>query len=483
MEYAGRRPYGDIYVTPTTALDNLSNKIYVEHKQQQAQRQAENKALDDEFAKNVTGIRDPDVDELTKKYGDFKMARMEALSKGNKITPQDQLNLLRKKADVFQLINKSKQEREQEKNALLDIAKNPDKYNEDARYVMSTRMKLPTNGLQVEVKDPATGQVVKRDLSDIDSNIRYQGGTTDFTKAKAAARGQLQAKGAPIEEVIDNGLSKKITSYKGINGPADIAGTLLEAANGSVKGRDFVYQHPFTDEEANDIITKFEQYKKTPQYQAAYSNAQDIPMTLMATPKGRTAALMAMKESMANPPVATSKTEPVYGARQNQKNAEWDRRNKLTYGQSLAKIRLNNQNRKQGLPDEDTGYLSDNVADEVGEKLTISANGKQQDKIVVWVDKVDPARLDIITGKDKSKGRPVGVKPITFKDGRKAFYVDPETGDWEGDKGQTISRERVKDDYIKSVSPTKFKVQVGTKGAEKRNTPAPPALKDPLKLF
>ncbi len=103
------------------------------------------------------------------------------------------------------------------------------------------------------------------------------------------------------------------------------------------------------------------------------------------------------------------------------------------------------------------------------------------------MDDVDPARLNIITGKDLSK-KNVGVKPIPIKqpDGKMklGYYQDAGTGDWEGENGQKISRERVKDDYIKTVSPTKFKVQAGTKASE--NTKDKKATKpkaDPLGLF
>jgi len=46
------------------------------------------------------------------------------------------------------------------------------------------------------------------------------------------------------------------------------------------------------------------------------------------------------------------------------------------------------------------------------------------------------------------------------------YYVDQNTGDWEGADGQKISREAVKDRYIQSKAGTKFKAQSGTKASE-----------------
>ena len=53
MQYAGRRPYGDIYVTPTTAADALSAKLYAEHQKEQQQQALELKGLDNMFVRNT----------------------------------------------------------------------------------------------------------------------------------------------------------------------------------------------------------------------------------------------------------------------------------------------------------------------------------------------------------------------------------------------------------------------------------------------
>jgi len=174
------------------------------------------------------------------------------------------------------------------------------------------------------------------------------------------------------------------------------------------------------------------------------------------------------------------KTVPSIDAR----NKEWDRRNEIAFGQSMAKIAAN---KAAGKVDEVVDYLSDEVANDAGENTTVELGGKKREVIVVYTDKVDPQRLDIITGRDLSK-KQVGVNPIPIKqvDGKvkMGYYVDPGTGDWEGDGGQKISRERVKDDYINKKAASKFKASAGTKGSE--NTKKPKVSKpksDPLKLF
>ena len=122
-------------------------------------------------------------------------------------------------------------------------------------------------------------------------------------------------------------------------------------------------------------------------------------------------------------------------------NKEWDRRNKITFGQSMAKIAAN---KAAGLPPEDLGYLSDEVAAEVGQDLEVELGGKRTQRRVIFVDDVDPERLNLIIGKDPSKPMQSGVKAIPIKvpqpDGsvivKKGYYQDLNTGDWEGNNGQ-----------------------------------------------
>lgn len=176
-------------------------------------------------------------------------------------------------------------------------------------------------------------------------------------------------------------------------------------------------------------------------------------------------------------PVTSSKekSQQDIGAVQSAKNKEWDRRNRITFGQSMQKIAAN---KAAGLPPEELGNVADEVAAEVGKDLEVEFKGKKSTRRVVFVDDVDPERLNLIIGKDPSKPMQSGVKAIPIKvpqpDGtvivKKGYYVDYNTGDWEGDNGQKISRERVKDSYINKYAPTKFKAKAGTKGAEQKQT-------------
>jgi len=113
-------PYGDVYTIPTNTIDGIANRIYQEQKIREQQKLQQDKALDDEFAKNVAGVKSADIPEITSAYNEFKQAHINLQKKGQKDTPQDQMDVMLKKAAAFQAINASKEEKERVKNAIIE---------------------------------------------------------------------------------------------------------------------------------------------------------------------------------------------------------------------------------------------------------------------------------------------------------------------------------------------------------------------------
>jgi hypothetical protein len=72
-------PYGDAYLVGTPAIDRMSQQLYAEQKQRELIRQKQGAALDEEFAKNVANVRDVDVPEITKRYGEWKTANQQLI--------------------------------------------------------------------------------------------------------------------------------------------------------------------------------------------------------------------------------------------------------------------------------------------------------------------------------------------------------------------------------------------------------------------
>jgi hypothetical protein len=110
--------FGDIFTPNTSYTDRAAAQLYAEQKQREAKQQQLNAALDDEFSKNLAGIRDADIPELTQKYTNWKLANIRAMKQKGGISPQQQMDLLRGKADMYDTINGSKWQKQwEEENA------------------------------------------------------------------------------------------------------------------------------------------------------------------------------------------------------------------------------------------------------------------------------------------------------------------------------------------------------------------------------
>lgn len=486
--YAGQTPYGDIYRMPTSAIDTIAARIYQEQKMREQQKLQQDKALDDEFARNVAGVKSADIPEITKAYSDFKQAHINLQRKGQKVTPQDQMDLMMKKAAAFQAINASKEDKARLAQYTAEVKSDKKGvFDPNAHNMISSMLNTPTS---------------QRKL-DEDGNIKYKYAMPNLDKEIMYAT--KRDDGADFELTVgvdpNDPLKDKKEVYKRVNPPNVFYDRLFTQLGTRSDNRNFTraVMDNITDEELEKLRIRYETKTKDPKFIALYGEVKPFPESAGNTELGQAVAIKTMQavdaiplEKVGEKSVLNADRNKLRGVSdkidtEGRANKEWDRRNKITYGQSLAKIRLNNQNKKEGLPTEDTGYVSDEVAAENGEIVNVATWGSPEDKrTVVYVDKVDPERLDMIIGRDLSK-KQLGVSPVDIN-GRKGYFVDPSSGDWEGAKGQKISREAAKDRYIKNVSPTKFKVQVGTKASENTkgkapaNKPIVKPKKDPLGL-
>jgi hypothetical protein len=488
MSFQNRSAYGEIFQIPTNYIDGIANKVWQEQKIREQQKLQQDKALEDEFAKNVAGVKSSDIPDITKAYSDFKQAHINLQKKGQKATPQDQMDVMIKKANAFQAIAVSKEDKERIKQRLLEVkADKKGIYNPDAHTTLSEMLNTPTS---------------QRKLDEDDDRLKYKYAMPNIDKEIANAAGKGQEIEISVGVDDKDPLKDKVEVYKTINPPNVFYNNLFTGLASRSDNKGFIRStmDKYTDEEKNDLRTAYEARIADPKFKALYGETKPFPESAANTELGQATALKTM-EAVVNLPIEKIKDKSVLNAdrnkargvsdkidAENRANREWDRRRPLRFADSMALMKAN---KAANLPPTDTGYLSDEVAAQYGQPQKVRLNGVERDVNVIYVDDVDPARLDIITGKDLSKKK-LGVKPIPIKqaDGKVRFgyYQDAGTGDWEGEEGQKISRERVKDDYIKTVSPTKFKVQAGTKASEntKGNTPtSKPAAKpkkDPLGL-
>ena len=454
-------PFGDVYFVNTPYLDKVSDRLYNEERQRKLQEEKDAKILDDEFAKNMAGIRDADVPELAKAYGDWKIAN-KFLIKNKSATPEQQLEVLRKKADMYKIISESKAFRDQEKAYGADIIKNNKKYKKDAGVGMTGILRTPVSKMR--------GQ-------DVFTPLRYEGNLTNF--ADLLKKSQGIAKDITEErEDNPNGLETRVTRGKRFNNAKEYADILLGGVADRQADDDFVRTYGDISPESFELTKQhYDLMMQDPVIARRFGNPE--PFREPKSEAEKTAQYMGMVYALQNTPTVKSTIEPNWQGRFKAKNAEWAKRNRITFGQSMAKIAAN---KEAGKPLESVGYLSDEVAAEVGEvaslppvvanKLSLDPNVEYT---IVYEDKVDPERMMLIKGGKKDnygfiRGGVPGID-IQQPNGkvRKAYIVNTGTGDWIGEDAQPISRERVRDEYINKVSPTKFKAQIGTKASENTN--------------
>ena len=412
-------PTGEAFIVRTPYLDKVANDLRKEELQRQAQYNANSKALDDDFLKNVAGIRDADVPQLVSKYGDYKNLWKQLNKKGSSISPEQQLELLRKKADILTHISKSKQEKENEELAVKDLTKNPNNFEGNAHQFLIERRKLPVTQMQVDVPNPM-GKSFKMDMSDIYGNILYRGNNTDFTPVLKKAEGQLQPRGKTIEVKSPDGLTTTLTTFKAPNSTSEYLELLHNGVKGSRGERDFLMKHQYDDNEAQQIIDNYTKLRQTPEFQNAYPNEPEIPASMMLTPLGRSMALASMEHSITHPPVAIigkpfNNTGAVMDKRREEGMADWKIKNQITNQQKKERIQLNNSGRV---------YTIENVP------LSVRNNSYTEPSVygdyqVSDATKLSEGQMEDIFGKKGGKFGERPYKPIETN-GKKLIKVLPE---------------------------------------------------------
>lgn len=289
MPYEGRSPYGDIFVIPTTAIDNIANRLYAEQRQRELQKQQDNKMLDEEFSRNIAGVKSADIGELTGAYNDFKQTHI-GLQKRGRITPQDNMQLLLKKARVNEIINASKEDKERIKQYGLAVKGDTKrKYNTDAAGKITKWLNTPTS---------------KRDFTKDEDELVYKYSFPDLTKIVNDAVGKGKEVKVPTGiKSVKGDLYDDKEVYSATNTPNQIYNSLY-AGLGSRNDHDNfsrVVQNELTPEEINGLKTLYFAKINDPKYKAIYGEVQPFPESAGNTDLGKAVAIKTMQAVVATP--------------------------------------------------------------------------------------------------------------------------------------------------------------------------------------
>lgn len=275
-----RFPFGDAFIFNTPHIDQLSNQLYQEQRQKEAYQEQQNKSLDDEFSRNLTGIRDADIGKLTQAYGDFKQANMQAIKNKN-ITPQQQLDVLRKKANVYDVINQSKARKEWETGIGKQIM--TDKkgmYADDAHQWLIQMMKTPYDQVN----------------PDEDQKLLYQYTVPNLDKQIKDAQGKPSPVEIPLGQSKTDPLKDDKEVYNVGNSPDKFASKLLEGVMATNEGKNFtgLMNNKYDDAQLEDLKNRYAAKVNDPKFISVYGKPQPLPVS--DTDLGKAVGIRTMEE-------------------------------------------------------------------------------------------------------------------------------------------------------------------------------------------
>lgn len=282
-------PYGDVYTIPTSTVDGIANRLYQEQRVREQQKLQQDKALDDEFAKNIAGVKSIDIPDITKAYNDFKQAHIALQKKGQKATPQDQMDVMVKKANAFSEIAASKEDKEYWATRAKD-GKNNKRYNPNYQTVISEGLNTPTKNR-------------KRDLDD--DRLLYQYAMPNIDKWVLNAVGKGQE--VPIEVGTDpnDPLKNKKEIYKTINPPNTFYNNLFNGIGSSPDNEGFtrfMLDKAYTDDEKEKLKIAYAIKTQDPKFKKLYGEVEPFPASAANTELGQAVALKTM-EAFVNLPI------------------------------------------------------------------------------------------------------------------------------------------------------------------------------------
>ena len=319
MQYAGRRPYGDIYVTPTTAADALSAKLYAEHQKEQQQQALELKGLDDMFVRNVSQLRDEDVPDFTQSYENYKRKKINLLKGGlaGKDRIAAEMDAQRELASAWKILNDSKQTKKALEDYTKKLALKPDDHYEEAPTLIAMTNGVPTKAFGTLMRpdpnreiDPATGQIKMVPFNPLDYNSYVdRGNVANWQPLIQKAVGQLTERNTLSKDYADEQglvLGKEITPIKATESPVNYYNSLASAMAGTGRGRHFnnTFKNSYGEEEANNLISAYNKNVAENELwkQAWGEQGLKIPQEALLSPSTRTLALNTMAYALTHQP-------------------------------------------------------------------------------------------------------------------------------------------------------------------------------------
>lgn len=340
--FSNRGAYGDIYSVPTSAIDNIATRLVREQQQRELEKRQADKVLEDEFGKNVAGVKSADIPEITQGYNRYKQAHIALQKKGNKATPQDQMNFMIEKQNVFSQIAASKEEKERVKTIGGEV-----KADKKGRFILGASQKL------AERLNKPTSQIKEEDW-DLQNKYSFP----DLAKVTATWLGKPEKVNVPTgAKSIKGDLYDDELVLQKYNHPNKIYENAFLEVSTRPDRQNFerVVLDSLTDEEKEKVKTDYFARISSPEFKRIYGEVQPFPESAAKTELGEAVALTTMGmvnnmplkevdiESKPNQTAIKDRNMVDWKDKQAELFEWWKKKNAITFPQSLAKIRLNKQ--------------------------------------------------------------------------------------------------------------------------------------------
>lgn len=407
MYHPQSQGYGDIFRVNTSHIDEMANRLYAQQKQKEALQRQGDANLDNEFAKELVGIKKADIPEVTQAWAKFKQAHINNQKKGAKATPDDQYAVLQEKANFFTSLAASKQEKERVKNLIAEKkADKKGRFKLGADATINKILNTPTSQIKPEDDAELYNQYSFPELPKVAANMMGKPVEMKLATGKPSAKGDLYD---------DENVYQKFNSPNKMfeNGFAEIS-TRPDREN-----YERVVLDSLDDKEKEDLTVRYLAKINSPEFKAIYGDVQPFPQSAEKTELGKAVALSVMS-AVDKLPVQPLRTEskPNTGAIMDKRRQEgmedWLKKNRIVDQQKKARIILNNQGKQYEIDNVPLKIKSASVV------LPTPQGGVQATDVTDWPE----AELDDVLGSKRDKYGVRLNKPIEVQ-GKKYIKIVP----------------------------------------------------------
>lgn len=388
MQYAGRSPYGEIYTTPTTAVDNIAKRLYAEKQQRDLQQRQDAKMLDDEFGKNLANVKSVDIPEIVSKYNKFKQAKINIQRKGAKANQDDQMEAMIAQADLSNSIGASKEDKERIKTRFTDVrVDKKGRYKPDAQKKLTQYLNTLTSERNPDADDDDLyNQYSFPDLEKVSVNM-IGGKPTEIRlpTGKSSSKGDLYD-----DESVYQRFNHPNKMYE--NAFLDVS----KRADRQAYER--IVLDSLNEQEKKDLATRYFAKISSPEFKAIYGEVQPFPESAGATELGEAVALSVMS-AVDKLPIQPLRTESKLNT---EKQMDKRRKEGMEDFQIKEKIRQANRMELFGMREE---------AKAAGEEANELWVESYIDRLKADADRVGDIPIDAVLSKILSKD---GVSPDRF---------------------------------------------------------------------